>query len=838
MAKQTLDLAVKGLYTSPSTFAGIPAGAATVIDNLVIDQPNKARTRRGQANYATAWDEDVKTITEFNGKLVASDATGVLKWDNAGVWTAYSGTYEAPDPTTDGARLRYVQSNRNLYFVTNQGTYKLDAINATPRRAGAPQGQSGEGSTTGSSGFLPDQTNVAYRIVWGYRDANNNLILGAPSERIIVPNNSGGFRNVSLSFQIPNEITTSWFYQVYRSAPSATLIDPPDDNLRQCQEGVPTAGQITAATVTLTDALPESMLQQFLYTNADEDGILQANYRPPFATDSCLYKNYVFYSNTRQPHGIDFGLTATGAPDGLQVNDTVTFTHPVLGTFTLTAGVAENPATGFFQVFTTGDPAYDVMKTAMSMAKIANVFAANDWLNGYYVSNFEDTPGLLNFSMDDFTQTGFFVNSNRQTCWTSTIPASGATFNSENEVAANRVYWSKEFQPEAVPLGNWLEIGSKAQPIQRIVPLRDGIIVIKPEGLFRISGSTPDWIMTPLDNTVRCLAPNTAQALDNQVFFWSDQGIVAASDGAVQIMSYPIERTLLELSSPSTFPNFADLAFAVPYSGDRKYIVACPTNGTDTTCKQQFCFNTITNSWVRWTREANCGLVSVTDNKLYLGGPVVAGEAWVTQERKAFTDQDYADEDWPINIAIAGTTSITLVSAAKVTVGSTIQQAGISEEVTKVIGNVVYFASAAPWTVGAATVFTPIDTSYRTIQLDAGNAGAQKQYVESSFIFSEVDFTEMFARFTTDLNGTAQVQTLRAPQQGGWGAFPWGQSAWGGGGQSGQTRIRTLVPNLSSRANWLYVELRLRQCFTSFGLSGMSLVVNDQSTRQRQSGDR
>src|SRR5690606_35976978 len=34
-----------------------------------------------------------------------------------------------------------------------------------------------------SSGFLPVDSAVAYRVLWGYKDLNENLIIGAPSER-------------------------------------------------------------------------------------------------------------------------------------------------------------------------------------------------------------------------------------------------------------------------------------------------------------------------------------------------------------------------------------------------------------------------------------------------------------------------------------------------------------------------------------------------------------------------------------------------------------------------------------------------------------------------------
>ena len=846
MSGETLELSIKGLYSSPSTFSGIPDGALAAANNIVIDRPSVASTRRGQANYGEpAYHTGIDALTDFNAVMIRHLQDGTLQYDsdNLGNFTSYAGSFSAPDPLQAGSRVRFFQSNRNLYFLTNTGTQKLDLITGVPRRAGAPRGQSGSGVVSGVSGWMPTNSQVAYRILWGYKDANSNLILGAPSERILVVNTSGGTRNVDLSFQIPDEIDSTWFCQVYRSDPTSDATTVPSDDLRLQDEFTPSLAMLTAGIATSTDRTPTNLLQAFLYTNTNQDGILQSNFRPPFAKDACTYRNYTFYANTRTAHTFDVSLLSTDLPDGLQVNDTITFTRLEDNfAFTLTAKATENAAAGQFLKSATGDPGYDIQQTALSLVKVLNVYASNTFLNGYYTSGYEDVPGQMSFEMNTLSATGFKINSTRTTCWTPTITSSGSAASSSNEYAPNRIYWSRELQPEAVPIGNWIEVGTKSQGIDRIVALRDGIIILKQDGVFRLSGQTPSWTLTGLDNTVRILAPNTAATLDNQVYFLSDQGVVAASDNAVQILSYPIERQLLELTAPSSYPNVVDLAFAVTYNADRKYILNLPTNGSDTSCKQQFCYNTITNTWTRWTRETLCGFVFIRDNKLYFGGPIgLDGDGRVTQERKSFTKADFADEDWPITILTVAPNgaSFTVASTDYITSGSTIRQGENDTIVTAVSGTTIFVATPAVWLPGAATSFTPIETEVRTIQLDCGKPNQQKQFSEGSFIFTESNFAEMDAYFTTDLNGSAQKQILKPPKTGGWGQFNWGMSAWGGGtGEVGQSRIRTLIPNFSSRANWLYITLKTKQCFTSFGLSGFSITYNKQSSRQRGGGDK
>jgi hypothetical protein len=39
-------------------------------------------------------------------------------------------------------------------------------------------------------GFLPPNSEVAYRIIWSYKDNNENLVAGAPSSRLVISNSS------------------------------------------------------------------------------------------------------------------------------------------------------------------------------------------------------------------------------------------------------------------------------------------------------------------------------------------------------------------------------------------------------------------------------------------------------------------------------------------------------------------------------------------------------------------------------------------------------------------------------------------------------------------------
>lgn len=113
--------------------------------------------------------------------------------------------------------------------------------------------------------------------------------------------------NVFVDITIPSTVTSSYFYQIYRSSiTQATgtdilLLDIfPNDELQLVYEAFPTTAQLTAGTITVEDITPDTFRGANLYTNpASGDGILQANDRPPFALDIALFKNTTFFANTR-----------------------------------------------------------------------------------------------------------------------------------------------------------------------------------------------------------------------------------------------------------------------------------------------------------------------------------------------------------------------------------------------------------------------------------------------------------------------------------------------------------------------------------------------------------
>jgi hypothetical protein len=219
---------------------------------------------------------------------------------------------------------------------------------------------------------------------------------------------------------------------------------------------------------------------------------------------------------------------------------------------------------------------------------------------------------------------------------------------SDNERSPNRLYYSKVSQPEAVPITNYFDVGSKDQDIVRIIALRDSLFIIKTDAIYRLSGTTSaNFYISLLDASVRILAADSAAVLNNQIYLLSNQGIVTVTDSGVSVISRKIEDQILKYTSPSNYPNFGKIAFGLGYESDRTYLLWLPTNTEDTYATQCFRYNVFTQTWVRWVLPQTCAIINRVDNKLYLG----CGDVnHIAKERKNFDRSDYADRSYDLSL--------------------------------------------------------------------------------------------------------------------------------------------------------------------------------------------
>ena len=214
---------------------------------------------------------------------------------------------------------------------------------------------------------------------------------------------------------------------------------------------------------------------------------------------------------------------------------------------------------------------------------------------------------------------------------------------SSNEVKINRLYYSKLQQPEAVPLLNYLDIGSQNKAILRIFPLRDSLFVFKEDGLYRVSGQSAPWAENLFDSTVKLVASDSLGLANNLIYGWTKEGIITISEAGKQLISRPIDVLILPLSSSGLYPNFSTATWGIGYESDNAYYVFTVSNFGDQVATICYRYSNLTGTWTTYTKSNTCGIVKYLEDKLFLG----AGDTdFLEVERKSFDRTDYADREY------------------------------------------------------------------------------------------------------------------------------------------------------------------------------------------------
>lgn len=653
---QKIIVEAKGLKTFKNELS-LPDGALIKADNVVIDRDNVIESRRGFGLYGQEFgiDGDVcKQILGYKDRLIIHYGSTLAYDDEAGLFTAFAGSYSE---LASGLRIKSTESNGNFYFTTATGVKKISALSASEFTdsagyiydAGAAKGLDGTGTAnTLTPGFLSITSVISYRIVWGYKDVNDNLILGAPSASIIVRNMSAvDSAVVDLVFTIPEEVSgdTDYFYQIYRSPIQDDSLTPgtatPEDELQLVFEDFPTSTDFTNGYVTVTDITPEDFREggAFLYTNPiSGGGILSANNKPPICQDIASYSGSTFYANTKTNHQKQIDIISTAL---LSNDDTLTIGSGV-SSVTYTFKASENIASKWVQLFTAGSVSQNIDDTARSLVRVINRNSGPVYAD--YISSVDDVPGQILLESRTLSNTGFYVkvgNTSYSKAFNPALPTNETSV-STNQENPHYIYYSKSNEPEAVPAVNYIPIGSKDSPIVRIAPLRSSLLVFKTDGIYRLSGTDiNNFLIDKQDSSALINAPDSLAILNNTIFMTTSQGVVSISEGSEpQIISRDIERKIL---GPSRFTNYTSATFGMGYESDRSYLIHLPTIESDTVATQCFRYNVFTQAWTRWDISKKCGIVCSRNDRIYFGPP---DTNQIEEERKDFDRSDFADRQY------------------------------------------------------------------------------------------------------------------------------------------------------------------------------------------------
>lgn len=834
MYASALDFA--GLYTFPNPLSKVPVGAALQADNLTANKDGSAESRRGLARKGNSFGFTVGTYISqwfsYQNHLIANGTDGSLVYDSSSnislTWSTLTGTY-SPPTNFSGAKIRGVEANKNLYLTTSGGVQKMAAYNQIPTNSGAPPGLDGAAALAGDgAGFLGAAEQCAYQVVFGYSDVNGNLILGNPSERILVVNSTIAADNVNITFTVPQGLTTSWFYQIYRTPQTAynvtpSLNVPPGAEPQLAAQQMLTAGQISALSVTYKDITPDALLDTTLYTNPSQQGALQTNDRPPLSADMCVFNQMMFYANCSTLQSTQISIISVGSPNGIQVNDTIT-----INGVTFTAKATQVNASQQFAIYTSGTVAVNIDTTARNLIQCINANASATNVYAIYLSGYNSLPGLIELQGVSLSVSTFYVTASRGTAFSPILPVSGTTFGSSGDVTPNGFYASKVGQPEAVPVVNINFVGGGDQPIYRILPLRDRVIVLKSDGVYVVTGSTPQTLsITLLDSTIICISPESAKLLNNSVYCMSNQGVVSITESGVTIQSRAIEGDIISLTG--TCPNFFSLTHAISYESERLYILCTPSLSADTCATQEWCYNWVTNAWTRWTVDVGSGIVNPFDNKLYISRPLDGGVAnynYAYQERKGYVNTDFMDDQFSCTITGVDPTGL-IVSLSSIPTGCQVgwglEQTVAGVQYIAIITGVNLITKAVtvdfqntntpgvlvPWANGAAFVDVPIAIQYLSAPITAGFPHYLKDWGRVNYWFNNANFFQAEVGFLSDVQGSNPFSVyLYSIQTYGFGAGLFSAIPFGGVVSTSQG-VQTMVPAMLAKARWIEAFLKI-----------------------------
>lgn len=917
-----------GLYLQANSFSDVPDGGLEEAENVVLSNDHKVFKKRGNYQYHDPGLDTAVSLFEFENKLIQVNTDSIGYFTDTG--TAPNETGSKTTLTGDTVEVTTTDPSRatkflgNLYFTTERGVYKIESYNGSVMTAGVPPALDCRGTLVSGSAIGTDPTNntlVGYRVLFGRRDSDDVLYLGAPSDILQLSNpNASTTKDAELEFSVPSEIastTPGWFYQVYRSSQKLAVTTSTTISLdfKLVKEQKLTSTEITRGVVYFTDSILDDFLGAELYTNPNSrEGEAQANARPPKVKDVTLYKNHVIYAQSTSRHSlfldiidstviadtnyVEFqigasqyrfvaetgagnqSLAAVGsgtgtitvnlsghgfqtgyevyvsqitgtAPEGLY---TITFINPNQFSIsspgnTATAMTIEGRTNGTDPIFYCDTTAgtVGVRNTAIGLIKAINRDSTSPFY-GNYISTPSGVPGKIKIEAQGFGDPieALASSSTVGGAFDPTLPTTyDDSVVSDNDDLPNGFFSSKISEPEAVPTTNFFVVGSKTKAIQRVVALRDSLIVIKEDGVYRVTGDTvSSFSITTLDNTVFCVAPKSVALINNQIIFLSNQGFCLVTESSVQIISRKIEDVITPIVGKS---NIADETFGVAYESDRHYLVSTLLPNSSSAAVV-YVYNILTNAWTTWTNTFDGGVVGPSD-KLYL----IESDGIVRRERKNHTKLDYTGQNYSTTI---GTVAADGLSAtATVGGGSVVPEVGDIIVKNNVVSRIISVSGTGPaYTIGfsretnleaadSVILYSHYDSKVKLVPFHGGSIGRSKHFSQFQLHLGSDDVSSLDISFTGSyFGGSTETPWKRSliieGGSGGWGEEPWGFFGWGmedGINLTTSTQpaniVRTYIPRFQARSTFIQPVLEHGQAGERMNLQAITYTVRPYNER-------
>jgi len=492
-----------------------------------------------------------------------------------------------------------------------------------------------------------------------------------------------------------------------------------------------------------------------------------------------------------------------------------------------------------------GTVALNIAATARGLVTAVNRDTASV-IESMYTSGEDDVPGKFYVVGINFVGVIYAAASTASMgeVFAPTLPtsfASGTQVYSTNDAQPNSFYASKYLEPEAVPLPNFFPVGSKNAALQRVVALRDSLIVIKEDGIFRVTGQSPEtYDITALDNTVFCIAADSVALINNQIYLISNQGVVRISENSVEILSRRIEEVIMPVIGKT---GVAAQITGAGYETDRTYRICMP-GPQDSVRSVTYIFNVLNNTWTTTDQLFSVAVVGPLD-KLFTSNSLTIKRERKNQDRTDFCGQNYATTVNSVDSDLKGAVITSAVGTPMS--GDVLELGGSFSRITTVtqLGASLYAVRFARVTALVATntpiLYAAYTARVKMAPIHAGTVGRSKQFAQMQLHSRTPSITFLGITFiNAQFGGSEEVDwdgTL-VNTGGGWGNDPWGFFGWGN--QDGIANVystqpspvvRIYIPLFAQRTTYLQPIIEHTQAGEAIEIQAMTFAVRQYNER-------
>ena len=177
------------------------------------------------------------------------------------------------------------------------------------------------------------------------------------------------------------------------------------------------------------------------------------------------------------------------------------------------------------------------------------------------------------------------------------------------------IYYSKRNEPEHVPLGNYIRVGTLGKRVLRMVPTTDAVWVFKEDGVYRVSGygARSGFRVDPVMPSCVLLTPRCAKEMNGTVYAWTNLGPVSFGPGGFQrigtgALESEFSRQQARIGQANTGSCFGVFVAVDPRHSEVMFglydsmmsLGIRALDGVDDYAAHLLVYNTRTDAWVCW----------------------------------------------------------------------------------------------------------------------------------------------------------------------------------------------------------------------------------------------